>query len=658
MQAPDWRKFIVVSGPGGNLYELTFRDVGAYQASMTIWNRYDPFHSAAMFLLCFSVDIPDSLNQIVNGIYFPEAHVVKPSAPVILLGLRSDFYVTGTPSEGKARGPIHQLILRSEIEDAGSKMGVHAIIQIGNTTDVQDLITLISHIFDEYPPAEEPPKGILSRLLGKKPTKPKGSLICAALPPDKPSETYSTTMEIKQLFGGTTGVPAFTSYGQTCAVHRHYILFFGGIGLDQQYKQSPQVLDLSHSTPRWQLPLSDSIPSEHLPAPERSPPSTPIEASHSHSSCLELSNGSRTVIGTFPATCSGIDGTLIYVFGGSLVSGLSNRLLAFNVERHLWITLLDEDNSELAPFPSYGSSLVQIENHLYLFGGCTTEGPCSQFFEFSLESNTWHSIGSSDSAPPPRYHHNTFVDGRTMYVYGGLGAKNVKLSDLWAIEPYTGDSSPSKNTLTEGTEFHQAKWRKMITLGSVQPTPQRGHVGCFWRTINCFILVGSSNQNPLCEIFSLDLRNFMWTKISCLHLPAAREFHSVIPTTEGSLLIACGMWRRQDGGLLGDGYLLSQIQPLVTRIPNPVWIMVLSFLGPADLCRLAHVSFHYSSFFKSFYVTLLPMQRSAGISVTSVELMKCGGTTFPNLKGSTKPEDKIFEGTITLDKPNSHCFEV
>ncbi|KAH3760705.1 hypothetical protein Pelo_7451 [Pelomyxa schiedti] len=185
-------------------------------------------------------------------------------------------------------------------------------------------------------------------------------------------------------------------------------------------------------------------------------------------------------------------------------------------------------------------------------------------------------------APTPRYHHNSFVTRNGMLiVYGGIAADNTKLDDIWSLNLHDLDSSPPKR-----------KWES-ITPAGLHPTPQRGNVGCFFPEHEKFVLVASTNSNPLCEFFILDLKNLSWTVVVTQDTPFAREFHSVAPIYDGSVTVAvaCGMRRRLESDVLGDGFCVTLLSTSpVSKLSDFCWLFVFAYLRPEELCKLGRVS--------------------------------------------------------------------
>ncbi|KAH3745547.1 hypothetical protein Pelo_13047 [Pelomyxa schiedti] len=562
----------------GKVHTLQFTNVGHFVNSEEICTRYYPFQSASAFLLCISVHIPYAIETLTE-LYFLEAHGCAPKAPIILVALRADLHLTGlTGVETTAKT---RLIPPTELQQVADKIGAFAFVQLSCKTG-HNLGTLMKILADALDYSESPhasPSSGITKVFGK---------LWSSDPKPNPAETRiigspSTKLtgppcSALEIFGGGTSISPSFSYGHTCAVHKNTLFFFGGSGPQKQLRASPCILDMSTESPRWVPSIAvESAPTLHTTAAASAlQPSPPVMPKESLTGVVPP--GSQfAAVGSFPAMC--IFAPLVFLFGGTFEGSSTNRLLSYDMDAGVWNCLFPHSiKSATDNFPGlcYGASLIRFQTKLFLFGGCTQDNCNCQFFEFDLDSHTWRCIPES-TAPPPRYHHNAFVsDIGKMYILGGLGAGNSKLSDLWEYD------------LNSRFAGKHTGWRHITITGSVRPTPQRGHVGCIMPSSNSFLLCGSSNSNPHCEIFQLDLGSFKWSPLSFESSSVAREFHSVTPYGS-SLLIAGGMWRRAEGGFLGDAFQLvfPKYISVVPLLALDTWIYLLSFLELPDLCRLS-----------------------------------------------------------------------
>lgn len=67
------------------------------------------------------------------------------------------------------------------------------------------------------------------------------------------------------------------------------------------------------------------------------------------------------------------------------------------------------------------SSLVVQNRSIYIFGGYDGFNRVNDFYEFSVDNNTWQEVQISQEcqAPTPRHSHSAVVYEDSMYVFGG-----------------------------------------------------------------------------------------------------------------------------------------------------------------------------------------------------------------------------------------------
>ncbi|KAH3762813.1 hypothetical protein Pelo_5355 [Pelomyxa schiedti] len=441
------------------------------------------------------------------------------------------------------------------------------------------------------------------------------SILPSPLPSSTPTVALSAPCESPHcipLFGGNSSNKDFPCYGHVCHYFNGTLFLFGGMSstanhcvqrFDMKLKQwlppiererklmelageknvgIPQV-ELSGQVEHHSAIVKQGVPTVHDPllaAIEALalPPDLPPSQIPTSSVPVQKSELSRWVPSCFPATCN--YRSLVYLFGGT-VNDDTNDFFQFDMATLLW-TSLNANCTTGLPAAKHGASLVYFHGNLYLFGGNSfTLGVCNTLHVYNTSNQEWHEI-LTEMAPPPRYHHNSFVTRNgLLIVYGGIAADNTKLDDVWSLNLYDLDSSPPKR-----------KWEAITPVGR-HPTPQRGNVGCFFPEHEKFVLVSSTNSNPSCEFFMLDLKNLSWTIMATQETPVAREFHSVTPIFDGSItvVVTSGMWRRLQSDVLGDAFCITLLPACPSSMLSDFcWLFVFSYLLPEDLCRLGRVS--------------------------------------------------------------------
>ncbi|KAH3761104.1 hypothetical protein Pelo_7072 [Pelomyxa schiedti] len=589
-------------------------------------------------LLCFDINQPDSLLAIANDTFpsskreekerrRPRAYILvglqqdlrsKSSIPLKTCRRYADYFGADSYVEVSALKKTNIKILVSRIQE--SLYNIHERLYRHPCRTIPELV------FEgpEYTSLLEPQ--VCDQIIDSQPTQPTGLLgFLSSLLPSTLQQAMNTAKPFASvdaprcipIFGNGSTNPEFLCYGHVCHHFNGTLFFFGGmnanahhcvqrfdmkakqwfppITCERRHKESggeeknagrPEIRPVlaleEHSSVILHQdvangcdPQLESLVSSELP--------TPLTASPlSTSDSIQNSELPPLVSSCFPAS-SRCQNT-VYLFGGC-ANDDTNDFFQFDMATFLWSSLNTNCTTAL-PTPKHGASLVNFCGNLFLFGGNSyTVGACNTLHVYNISSKEWNEI-PTENTPTPRYHHSSFVTRNGMLiVYGGIAANNTKLDDIWALNLHGLGSSPPKR-----------RWEAITPTGAQHPTPQRGNVGCFLseREEEKFVLVSSTNSNPVCEFFLLDLKNFSWTQVATQDTPAAREFHSVTPISEGSatIVVASGMWRRLQSDVLGDAFCVTLLPAYSSPrvLPDFCWLFVFAFLRPADLCRLGRVS--------------------------------------------------------------------
>nr|CAG4708822.1 unnamed protein product [Naegleria fowleri] len=134
----------------------------------------------------------------------------------------------------------------------------------------------------------------------------------------------------------------------------------------------------------------------------------------------------------FGHTANVVDGTKIYVFGGTDGSKYYNDLVVIDTETNTWVR---EKTNGPRPQPRYGHSCVLYNNSLYVFGGGNDQSLFNDLYSLDLDTLTWKNIkieGTTDSAK--RVHHTANVIANKMIVFGGLVGTHSQSKDLMVLD--------------------------------------------------------------------------------------------------------------------------------------------------------------------------------------------------------------------------------
>ncbi|EFC39791.1 BTB domain-containing protein [Naegleria gruberi] len=154
-------------------------------------------------------------------------------------------------------------------------------------------------------------------------------------------------------------------------------------------------------------------------------------------------------------TTNVIDGTKMYIFGGTDGTNYFNDLMVIDTESNTWVR---EKTQGVKPSPRYGHTCVHYNNSLYIFGGGNDQHLFNDLYSLDLDTLTWKHIkieGTTDSAK--RVHHTANIIANKMIVFGGLVNAHSHSNDLmvldlehfrWDIEkPYVDKNSPAPPSL-------------------------------------------------------------------------------------------------------------------------------------------------------------------------------------------------------------------
>lgn len=134
----------------------------------------------------------------------------------------------------------------------------------------------------------------------------------------------------------------------------------------------------------------------------------------------------------FGHTANVVDGTKIYIFGGTDGTNYYNDLFVIDTETNSWVR---EKTQGPKPAPRYGHSCVLYNNSLFVFGGGSDQSLFNDLYSLDLDTLTWKTIkieGTTDSAK--RVHHSANVIANKMIVSGGLINSHSHSNDLMVLD--------------------------------------------------------------------------------------------------------------------------------------------------------------------------------------------------------------------------------
>ncbi|XP_033124130.1 rab9 effector protein with kelch motifs-like [Anneissia japonica] len=237
-------------------------------------------------------------------------------------------------------------------------------------------------------------------------------------------------------------------------------------------------------------------------------------------------------------------GACVYVFGGVLGSSTnsmpveSNDLFEYNVDLKKWRKI---DAKGEIPKPRSGSTMVSVENKLYLFGGLSQNvGWFDDLSVFNIETEIWNKItAATGAAPSPRDKLTSVAINKVLYFFGGFGphaagddSSQDSQDEEWEDMEDQQPRGPSANfgwfddVYSFDTEAN--KWELATPIKLHAPSPRAAHSMC---SVGDKIIIfgGRDCEARRNDMFMLDTTEKKWLPINGQgSTPAPRSFHSMV----------------------------------------------------------------------------------------------------------------------------------
>ena len=141
-----------------------------------------------------------------------------------------------------------------------------------------------------------------------------------------------------------------------------------------------------------------------------------------------------------------------YLFGGASVGGSKlNDAYSFDTATLAWVSLA---TSGERPTGRDGHTAVVLDEKLYIFGGADTSGNLNDVRVLDLHSRRWsHPRAAGGVAPSPRWGHMGALVNQQFHMFGGVGASQALLSDVWVMSRHCVgriELASSRGTFTSG----------------------------------------------------------------------------------------------------------------------------------------------------------------------------------------------------------------
>ncbi len=123
----------------------------------------------------------------------------------------------------------------------------------------------------------------------------------------------------------------------------------------------------------------------------------------------------------------------IYVFGGLEKYRASSHLYEYSIETGKWRRV----ETKGGPAPRSCHSAVFYSGRMVVFGGINADGDTlGDMWELAIDSLTWSQVVFKADAkvPDPRYGHTTALNGKQLYLFGGIVDPDVEVNEFWKFD--------------------------------------------------------------------------------------------------------------------------------------------------------------------------------------------------------------------------------
>lgn len=217
-------------------------------------------------------------------------------------------------------------------------------------------------------------------------------------------------------------------------------------------------------------------------------------------------------------------GNTVYLYGGYSALKFDVSGAMYNFAGQEW----EEARSQNTPPPArYAQKTVIRDGNMYVYYGRDKNAPLNDIWEFNPSTKLWRKIEPEGAVKPvARYDHSATLIGDKAYIFGGRGAGDTPLNDLWTYD------------------FINNVWEQLPSLAA---TTLYGHVGVTDGT-NLFIYNGYDNQYISMDIYQFNPATSAWSEHSPQLSGTPLAFPCVVQLDPNTVFLFTGMW-----GDLGKG---------------------------------------------------------------------------------------------------------
>lgn len=268
------------------------------------------------------------------------------------------------------------------------------------------------------------------------------------------------------------------------------------------------------------------------------------------------------ITGTGPSERGGASaealGAGVYLFGGvkedfqGFQNTFFNDLYRFDTGDNSW-SIVTPSGTGPGPRAFAASAVHAPSQRMVIFGGSSFTPvyfPFTVFddlWAYSPASNSWEQLGTSGPRPSGRTGSNIWIQGNTMYLFGGMTQFFKFMNDLWSYD------------------FRTDQWNELIPSGAAG-SPAGRHETSSANVIrrNQLLIYGGENINystfefqQLNDTWQLNLRTLTWTELTPVPLDniSSATFQAASAIVGGNLYIQGG---NTTGGTTGCGAPFKQ----------------------------------------------------------------------------------------------------
>ena len=234
-----------------------------------------------------------------------------------------------------------------------------------------------------------------------------------------------------------------------------------------------------------------------------------------------------------------LNGSSIYIFGGSGIAANPNKGSPNDYIR-LQIVKLDENsgaieynlNKTVMPYGVQDHASIVYKNSVYIFGGILSDASyTNKLYEMRSYPPVGNFIIPGVVRPTARAGHSAILHNHKIVIFGGRSSSNVALNDVMYF-----DLKETYDARANMTEWLALRLNWTISEpgpGSNIPPARYDHASLKYN--EKMYIFGGANNDPgnmfsqvYDDLYSLNMDNWVWEKITTRGSPGKRHRHTVV----------------------------------------------------------------------------------------------------------------------------------